>query len=77
MENPYKTPDASLDAPATPYVAGIFWKIFFFILMPMEVWSSYDRFTDEVLDAPLWWLCVSSVIYVVYLVGLFNLVVYL
>lgn len=73
MENPYRAPEAPLETGNPAYAPGVGWKIFFFFLLPIEIWSYYDQFTEEVPNNPLWWLCISAVIYTIYLTGLFGL----
>lgn len=73
MENPYRAPEAPLEIKNPDYVPSVGWKIFFFILLPLEIWTYYDQFTDEVLEEPLWWLCISAAVYSIYLIGLFGL----
>jgi len=73
MSGIYDSPVSTLDSGEEKYKPSVGWKILFFILLPLGVWSEYESLTINELDHSLWWLLASLVIYSIYYIGLFGL----
>ena len=73
MTNPYQSPESGLSEESGSYTPSVGWKILFFFLIPLEIWSQYDAFTVNKYGEPLWWLLLSCFIYIIFYVGLFGL----
>ncbi len=74
MNNPYQTPNSELGATENSNsYKSLRWKVLFFILLPLEIWSQYDTFTvNEDGDSWLWRICML-VVYTLFFVGLHGL----
>lgn len=73
MNSPYSPPESRLSSTVEDYRPGIGWKILFFFLLPLEVWSQYEAFTVNEYNEPVWFLVVNALLYAVFYVGLFGL----
>ncbi|WHI47189.1 hypothetical protein ACJJIW_17385 [Microbulbifer sp. JMSA004] len=73
MQNPYQAPESDLDSTRITYSPSVGWKIAFFILLPLELYSQYTVFTDGSTGIPFWWLVVSLTVSSLFYVVLFGL----
>ncbi|MFA0811144.1 hypothetical protein [Microbulbifer epialgicus] len=73
MQNLYEVSVGNLDNESYIYTPSIFWKILFFLLVPIESWSQYEAFTQNAYNQSIWWLTASLVIYTIYFVGFYGL----
>ena len=72
MNDLYRAPESELSEDLS-YKPALGWKILFFVLLPLEIWSQYDTFLENTSGHPLWWLLLSMGIYLFYYIGLFGL----
>ncbi|WP_444913071.1 hypothetical protein [Microbulbifer sp. PAAF003] len=73
MQNPYQAPESELDNRPAVYRPSVGWKIVFFILLPLELYSQYTVLTDGSTGIPFWWLVISLVVSSLFYVVLFGL----
>lgn len=73
MDNSHQNNDRAAEADKPRYVPGIGWKILFFILLPLEIWAYYQAFVTDPWHESWWLTLATSIIYAIYLVGLFGL----
>ena len=73
MNGIYEAPESTLESSTEKYKPSFGWKILFFVLLPLGIWSGYETITINEQGYPLWWVILSLVIYSIYYVGLFGL----
>ncbi len=74
MDNPYKPPVADMDGSEnTISVNNIWWRIVFFVFVPLEIWGEYEAFTVNEYDQGLMWRVASLLVYLVFYVALVGL----
>ncbi|WP_444931011.1 hypothetical protein ACJJIF_04300 [Microbulbifer sp. SSSA002] len=73
MQNMYQTPNNPLAGTIPHYKPRAGWKILFFILAPLEIYSQYLGFSADEWDLPIWWMIFSLSVYFVFFIALFGL----
>ncbi|WP_444944310.1 hypothetical protein ACJJIK_04200 [Microbulbifer sp. ZKSA006] len=73
MQNPYQAPESELDNTPPTYSPHVGWKIVFFVLFPLELYSQYTAFTDNTSGPPFWWLVISLIVSSLFYLVLFGL----
>ncbi|WP_444941737.1 hypothetical protein ACJJI3_05225 [Microbulbifer sp. ZKSA004] len=73
VQNPYQAPESELDNRPPVYSPSVGWKIVFFILLPLELYSQYTVLTDGTTGIPFWWLVISLIVSSLFYVVLFGL----
>ncbi|BBM03489.1 hypothetical protein [Microbulbifer sp. GL-2] len=73
MQNSYQVSESTVENEIHIYKPSIVWKILFFLLVPLEIWSQYEAFVLNEYNQSIWWLAASLFIYITYFVGFYGL----
>ncbi|MCO1336114.1 hypothetical protein MO867_17420 [Microbulbifer sp. OS29] len=73
MQDLYRAPESVLENTLPTYRPSAGWKIFFFIMVPLEIYSQYLGFTSNDWGMPIWWLVISLMVYSLFYLALFGL----
>jgi len=73
MQDFYQVSESTVENETHIYKPSIVWKILFFLLVPLEIWSQYEAFVLNEYNQSIWWLALSLIIYITYFVGFYGL----